>query len=111
MITFKNSNEKSVTAEEIIALYKQDSWWLERQLDDIEEYILQKDNTYLVFNDGRFRGYIEDFVIKKSFQSKNIELDFLNYVCEENNHIDLISLFCSSKLESFYQKLSFQKTR
>lgn len=103
-------------------LYKDAGWWEERKEEDIEEMLKQDisigawiDDNLIGFaraiSDGKFRAYIEDVVIHNEFQNTGIGTKLVSKLLDELTHIDVISLFCSEDLISFYEKNNFKFSR
>lgn len=116
---FLSYSEKPMKATEVMMLYKDVGWWEERKERDIEEILIQgisvgawKEDVLIGFaravTDGKFRAYIEDVVIHRSFQKLGIGSQLVSKLVDELSHINVISLFCEEKLIPFYEENHFK---
>jgi ribosomal protein S18 acetylase RimI-like enzyme len=114
--------EKRIKAIDLINLYKNAGWWDERQEQDIKKMLCQVPNVGAwrgdsligfarAVTDGKFRAYIEDVVIHRSYQKEGIGTDLVSKLLEELTHIDVISLFCEEHLIPFYEKNRFKRSK
>ncbi|WP_312092377.1 GNAT family N-acetyltransferase [Niallia sp.] len=121
-IELLTSKEKTIKASEVIGLYKDTGWWIERTEQDMEKMLSQTlavgawENNKLIgfaraITDGIFRAFIEDVVIHSSFNRKGIGTQLIAKMIEELSNIDVISLFCEEDLIAFYNKNELKKSK
>jgi GNAT superfamily N-acetyltransferase len=114
--------DRPIKAIDVMNLYKNVGWWDERLEQDIEEMLNSvqsvgawKDETLIGFaravSDGKFRAYIEDVVIHRSYQKDGIGTKLVSTLLDELTHIDVISLFCEEHLIPFYEKNNFKYSK
>ncbi|MDQ0229101.1 GNAT family N-acetyltransferase [Metabacillus malikii] len=103
-------------------LYQDAGWWAERSEQHIAEMLSNvpavgawKDDTLVGFaravTDGKFRAYIEDVVIHRSYQGTGLGTKLVSTLLEELAHIDVVSLFCEEQYIPFYEKNRFKYSK
>ena len=120
VIEILTNSERPIPAESVKALYETEPWWPERVVDDIE-FVLSEQTAvgawhgdYLIgfaraVCDLRFRAYIEDVLVLKSYRSRGTGTRLLNRLLEELESIDVITLFCRPRLSALYERLGFKE--
>jgi GNAT superfamily N-acetyltransferase len=113
--------QRRIDPKDVLRLYGQEEWWPERSADDVETVLAeapavgawQADRLVgfaRVVTDHRFRGYIEDVIVERSYQQRGIAALMLSTLIEELRGIDTLTLFCGRDLVPVYEAAGFRRT-
>ncbi|GGN91188.1 GNAT family N-acetyltransferase [Saccharibacillus kuerlensis] len=122
MVVIKLHTEKPVSPLQLLKLYQDADWWPNRTKDGIRKLLAHgvvvgawEDKRLVGFcravSDGVYRAYVEDVVVLETYRGQGIGRQMMDKMMKELSEIEVVSLFCSSKLTEYYQENGFQATR
>jgi ribosomal protein S18 acetylase RimI-like enzyme len=117
-----SSSERTIPANQILALYRSAQWWPERTPEQVDLALRcspavgawhggQLVGFARAVTDGVLRAYIEDVVVAPGHRGGRIGQAVLDRLISELGGIPVITLFCQAGLVRYYEASSFAATR
>ncbi len=114
-------SERTIPADQVLALYHAAQWWPERTPDQVGAVLRgspavgawrggQLVGFARAVTDGVLRAYVEDVVVAPSRRGSGIGLALLDRLIQELDAIPVVTLFCSPDLVRYYEASSFGAT-
>ncbi|WP_172252560.1 GNAT family N-acetyltransferase [Saccharibacillus deserti] len=122
MVVIKPHTEKTIPPLQLMRLYEDVDWWPERTKEGIRKLLAHgivlgawEDKQLVGFcravSDGVYRAYVEDVVVLRTHRGQKIGRQLIDKMIKELSGIEVVSLFCSTKLTDYYEKSGFKPTR
>jgi ribosomal protein S18 acetylase RimI-like enzyme len=114
--------ERTIPAEQVLALYGAAQWWPERTSEQVDRMMRgspavgawqggQLIGFARAVTDGVLRAYIEDVIVAPGWRGSGIGQAVLGRLIRELGGIPIVTLFCSPDLVRYYEACSFRPTR
>lgn len=121
-IAVRSDAERTIPADQVLALYRSANWWPERTPGQVELALRsspavgawhggQLVGFARAVTDGVLRAYIEDVVVTPGHRGSRIGQAVLDRLISELGGIPVVTLFCSAELVRYYEASSFAATR
>jgi GNAT superfamily N-acetyltransferase len=113
---------RPIPTDQVLALYRAEGWWPERSADQVDKVLdaapavgAWRGDRLVGFaravSDGVLRAYIEDVLVAPDVRGIGVGHALVSAILDQLRHVDVVTLFCSTNLVSYYERAGFRPTR